>query len=85
MPSGGEDDLGLQPRRVPTAGHERRLKRPTDHWNLVDNPFPATLPSGSCLGVVVCYTADERCPRACELVIESDDPHTPVKTVDLLA
>ena len=74
-------NVGTCPLHVTSVG----FKRPTDHWNLVDNPFPATLPSGSCLGVVVRYKADERCPRACELVIESDDPHTPVKTVDLLA
>jgi hypothetical protein len=61
------------------------LKRKSRHWKLVNNPFPATLHPGSCLGVVVRYKANERCPRAEELVITSDDPTLPVKTMDLLA
>jgi hypothetical protein len=61
------------------------LSRKHGHWKLVNNPFPATLPPGSCLGVVVRYKATEKCPRACELVITSDDPATPVKRMDLLA
>ncbi|HEV3176318.1 MAG TPA: choice-of-anchor D domain-containing protein [Stellaceae bacterium] len=61
------------------------LKRKHKHWKLVNNPFPQTLRPGSCLGVVVRYKATEKCPRACELVISSDDPVTPVKHMDLLA
>ena len=61
------------------------FKRKRRHWKLVNNPFPATLPPGSCLGVVIRYTATERCPRACELVITSDDPVHPVRTLDLTA
>jgi Protein of unknown function (DUF1573)/HYDIN/CFA65/VesB-like, Ig-like domain len=61
------------------------FKRKSRHWKLVNNPFPATLPPGSCLGVVVRYKATEKCPIACELIITSDDPATPVKTLDVMA
>ncbi len=61
------------------------FKRKSPHWKLVNNPFPATLPPGSCLGVVVRYKATEKCPVACELIITSDDPETPVKALDVMA
>jgi len=61
------------------------FKRKSRHWKLVNNPFPATLHPGSCLGLMVRYKATEKCPRASELVITSDDPTTPVKTLDLTA
>lgn len=61
------------------------FKRPSRHWKLVNNPFPATLKPGSCLSVLIRYKATEKCPRACELVISSDDPVTPVKTLDVMA
>jgi hypothetical protein len=61
------------------------FKRKNRHWKLINNPFPATLPPGSCLSVVIRYKATEKCPRCCELVIESDDPITPIKTLDVLA
>jgi hypothetical protein len=61
------------------------FKRKNRHWKLVNNPFPTTLPPGACLGVVIRYNATEKCPLACELVIESDDPTTPVKTLDVMA
>jgi hypothetical protein len=62
-----------------------RFKRRSRHWRLLNNPFPGTLHPGSCLPVVVQYRANEKCPRPCELVIESDDPVTPVKFVEVLA
>jgi hypothetical protein len=62
--------------------HFRRKSR---HWKLLHNPFPAKLRPGSCLPVVIQYHATEKCPRACELVIESDDPATPVRVVEVLA
>jgi protein involved in polysaccharide export with SLBB domain len=65
-----------------TGVHFRRRSR---HWRLLNNPFPAKLRPGSCLPVVIQYHANEKCPRPCELVIESDDPATPVKVVDVLA
>jgi hypothetical protein len=61
------------------------FKRKNRHWKLVNNPFPATLHAGSCLGVVVRYKATEKCPIASELIITSDDPTTPVKTLDVMA
>jgi hypothetical protein len=61
------------------------FKRKSKHWKLINNPFPATLHPGSCLSVLIRYKATERCPRACELVIMSDDPLLPVKTLDVLA
>jgi len=61
------------------------FKRKSRHWKLINNPFPATLHPGSCLSVLIRYKASERCPRACELVITSDDPMTPVKTLDVMA
>lgn len=61
------------------------FKRKSRHWKLINNPFPAKLHPGSCLGLVIRYKATEKCPVACELVITSDDPVTPVKTLDLMA
>jgi kumamolisin len=61
------------------------FRRKSKHWKLVNNPFPATLHPGSCLGVVIRYIASETLPRACELVIVSDDPTEPVKTIEVIA
>jgi hypothetical protein len=61
------------------------FKRKNKHWKLINNPFPATLHAGSCLGLVIRYKATERYPRACELIITCDDPTEPVKTIELLA
>ena len=58
--------------------------RPRRHFKLINNPFPATLRPGSCLGVVIRYEAS--CdPECCELVIKSDDPTDPVKHLDVVA
>jgi hypothetical protein len=62
-----------------------KFKRKNPHWKLVNNPFPATLHTGSCLGVVIRYKATERTPIASELIITSDDPTMPVKTLDVMA
>jgi Cep192 domain 4/Abnormal spindle-like microcephaly-assoc'd, ASPM-SPD-2-Hydin len=61
------------------------FKRKSRHWKLINNPFPAPLHPGSCLGLTIRYKATERCPIACELLIESDDPTTPVKSLDVMA
>jgi hypothetical protein len=61
------------------------FKRKNPHWRLVNNPFPATLAPGSCLGVVVRYRATERTPIASELIIRSDDPTLPEKALDAMA
>jgi hypothetical protein len=52
---------------------------------LVHNPFPAALHPGSCLSVVIRYRATERIPRSCDLIIDSDDPATPVRMLEVLA
>ena len=58
--------------------------RKRKHFQLIDNPFPATLLPGSCLGVVIRYEAS--CdPECCELVIESDDPTDPIRRLDVVA
>ena len=51
----------------------------------MNNPFPATLHPGACLSIVISYKATQKCPRPCELVITSDDPLTPVKTLEAVA
>lgn len=61
------------------------FKRKSRHWKLVHNPFSATLHPGSCLCVVIRYKATEKYPKACELIIKSDDPVTPVKSVEVVA
>ena len=61
------------------------FKRKSKHWKLINNPFPATLHPGSCMGVVIRYKATEKCLVCCELVITSDDPVTPVRTLDVMA
>jgi hypothetical protein len=64
---------------------EVRFKRRSRHWKLLHNPFPAKLHPGSCLPLVIQYRATEKCARSCELIIESNDPLTPVKIVEVLA
>jgi kumamolisin len=61
------------------------FKHKNRHWKLINNPFPATLHPGSCLSVVIRYKATEKYPRSCDLVITSDDPITPVKTLEVVA
>ncbi len=61
------------------------FKRKSRHWKLINSPFPTTLHPGSCLCLVIRYKATEKCPRSCELIIESDDPDAPVKTLDVMA
>ncbi|HEY6313755.1 MAG TPA: choice-of-anchor D domain-containing protein [Streptosporangiaceae bacterium] len=71
-------DCALHVRSV----HFRRRSR---HWKLLNDPFPAKLHPGSCLPVVLQYHATERCSRICELVIESDDPETPERIIEVSA
>ena len=61
------------------------FKHHNPHWKLINNPFPATVHPGSCLAVVIEYEATERFPRSCDLIITSDDPVTPVKTLEVVA
>jgi Pro-kumamolisin, activation domain len=62
-----------------------RFRHPSRHWELIHNPFPAAVHPGSCLSVVIRYKATERIPRSCDLIIDSDDPATPVRMLEVLA
>jgi len=62
-----------------------RFKRKSRHWKLLNNPFPARLHPGSSLALIIQYRATEKCSRCCELIIESDDPAQPDKTIEILA
>jgi hypothetical protein len=72
-----EHDGCSEPERVEHPPNDQRC---TD-FCLVNNPFPATVKPGSCLGVLIQYTPTCDGARCCELVIESDDPVTPRKTL----
>jgi photosystem II stability/assembly factor-like uncharacterized protein len=62
---------------------ERHAKAHCDqcclNFRIVTNPFPATVHPGSCLGVLIEYVPTCDSAACCELVIESDDPDTPVR------
>jgi len=61
-----------------------KFRRKRRHFKLINNPFPATLPPGSCLGVVIQYRA--ACdPECCELVVKSDDPDHRRVCLDVVA
>ena len=60
------------------------FSRERRNFKLINNPFPATLHPGSCLGVVIQYRADCE-PECCELVIHCDDPDEPRKVLDVTA
>jgi photosystem II stability/assembly factor-like uncharacterized protein len=49
------------------------------NFRIVTNPFPATVHPGSCLGVLIQYVPTCDSAACCELVIESDDPDSPVR------
>jgi len=49
------------------------------NFRIVTNPFPATLPPGSCLGVLIEYVPTCDSAACCEIVIDSDDPDSPVR------
>ena len=60
------------------------FSRKRRNFKLINNPFPAPLHPGSCLGVVIQYRADCE-PEPCELVIRCDDPDEPHKVLDVVA
>jgi hypothetical protein len=74
-------NVGHCPLQVAHVG----LVRPNKYWKLINNPFPATLQPGTSLDILVRYKAEEKCPRAQEIVINTDDPENPKITLDLLA
>ncbi len=65
--------------------HEERNDKRCDQccatFKIVSNPFPATVRPGSGLGVLIRFTPTCAGPKCCELVIESDDPALPEKTI----
>ncbi|MEP7344992.1 MAG: choice-of-anchor D domain-containing protein [Gemmatimonadaceae bacterium] len=61
--------------------HKCTCDQRCSHFKLINNPFPATLHPGSCLAVVIQFAPRCETSRCCELVIESDDPNTPEKTL----
>jgi hypothetical protein len=65
--------------------HKHGRKQKCGDFKLVHNPFPATLRPGSCLGLVIQFEADCDPPTECELVIISDDPDTPKRTLEVKA
>jgi ASPM-SPD-2-Hydin domain-containing protein/HYDIN/CFA65/VesB family protein/Kelch motif protein len=73
-------NVGDCPLNVTSVAFSRKRR----HFKLINNPFPARLHPGSCLGVVIQYRAS--CdPECCELVIHSDDPDQPIKVLDVVA
>ncbi len=50
-------------------------------FKILGNPFPAVVKPGSCLGVTIQYRPNCDGASCCQLVIESDDPDIPEKTV----
>lgn len=61
--------------------HEDNCDQCCSTFKIENNPFPATVHAGSCLGVLIRFVPDCGGPKCCELVIESDDPSQPEKTV----
>jgi hypothetical protein len=73
-------NVGDCPLNVTSVAFSRKRR----HFKLINNPFPAKLHPGSCLGVVIQYRAS--CdPECCELVIQSDDRDQPIKILDVVA
>lgn len=63
------------------TGHECKCNQRCSHFKLLNNPFPETLRPGSCMSVLIQFTPHCETSRCCELVIESDDPSMPEKTL----
>jgi photosystem II stability/assembly factor-like uncharacterized protein len=61
--------------------HKHRCDQCCLNFAIVTNPFPATLHPGSCLGVLIQYIPTCDSAACCELVIKSDDPQTPERTL----
>ncbi len=54
-------------------------------FTLIGNPFPATIPAGACVDLVVGFTPALPGPKSCQLTVTSDDPDTPVVARTLTA
>jgi photosystem II stability/assembly factor-like uncharacterized protein len=64
-----------------TEEHHHHCDQCCLNFRIVTNPFPATVHPGSCLGVLIEYVPTCDSAACCELVIESDDPDSPVRKV----
>jgi hypothetical protein len=60
---------------------EKRSDQCCATFKIVSNPFPSIVRPGSCLGVLVRFVPTCEGRQCCELVIESDDPASPQRTV----
>jgi hypothetical protein len=54
---------------------------PCDDFEIINNPFPRPVSHDFCVPITVRYTPTEAGDHSCTLVIESNDPDTPVVTV----
>jgi hypothetical protein len=75
----GYDDRGHEHGK--NHGHRGHSDQCCLNFTIVTNPFPAALSPGSCLGVLIEYIPTCDSAACCELVIESDDPETPKRTI----
>jgi hypothetical protein len=71
-------ECGLHVSEVRILHHRR-------HFRLIHNPFPATLGPGAFLNVVIQFRATCDGEHECHIEIKSDDPHDPVRTVEVRA
>ena len=74
--NGSDRGDGAPPAAHGCAGDQKCL-----NFRILTNPFPATGHPGSCLGVLLEYVPTCDSAACCELVIESDDPDLPQRTV----
>lgn len=54
-------------------------------FEIINNPFPATVSPDSCVDLVVRFTPTSIGPKICTLTITSDDPDTPIWTQEVTA
>jgi hypothetical protein len=56
-----------------------------DDFEIINNPFPATVSPDSCVDIVIRFTPKSVGPKACTLKIRSDDPDSPIITQPVTA
>jgi hypothetical protein len=78
-------DCDLRVTRVAFRPHPAAHGRASDQkcltFRILANPFPATVHPGSSLAILLEYVPTCDPAEGCELVIESDDPDLPRRTV----
>jgi photosystem II stability/assembly factor-like uncharacterized protein len=75
----GDDDGGHDHGKG--HGHKGHSDQCCLNFTIVSNPFPATLHPGACLGVLIQYIPTCDSAACCELIIETDDPENPTRTL----